>query len=91
MPIADDYGIPDFTDFLINYPGSLQGFQRGIRHTIQKYEPRLKSVRVNFIPQDEDPLSLRFQVIAKLATEEYKDPVLFESVVGSDGKISIRG
>jgi type VI secretion system protein len=90
VPIAEDYGIPDFTNFLRAYPESLRDFERSIRQTIQKYEPRLRAIRVSFIPQDEDALSVRFQIIAKLAIEHEMVPVLFESLVGSDGKISIR-
>jgi type VI secretion system protein len=66
-------------------------FARSIRQTIQKYEPRLKGIRVRLIPQEEDFLSLRFQIMAQLVTEDHKEPVLFESVVDSDGKISING
>lgn len=88
-PIAEDYGVPDFTEFLRRYPDSLNDFERSIRQTIQKYEPRLRAVRVRLIPQEDDAFSLRFQIAAKLATEEYKESVRFESLVDSDGKISV--
>ncbi|MDY6951666.1 MAG: type VI secretion system baseplate subunit TssE [Thermodesulfobacteriota bacterium] len=88
-PIAEDYGVPDFTEFLRRYPDSLNDFERSIRQTIQKYEPRLRAVRVRLIPQEEDAFSLRFQIVAKLATDEYKESVRFESLVDSDGKISV--
>ena len=90
VPIAEDYGVPDFTSFLDAYPDSLRDFERSIRQSIQKYEPRLKAIRVSFVLDEEDPLSLRFQIVGKLITKDYKDPVRFESVVGSDGRISIR-
>ena len=89
--IGDDYGVPDFTELTQAYPDSVREFARSIRQTIQKYEPRLKGIRVRLIPQDEDFLSLRFQIMAQLLTEDHKEPVLFESVVDSDGKISISG
>ncbi|MBW2246213.1 MAG: type VI secretion system baseplate subunit TssE [Deltaproteobacteria bacterium] len=91
VPIGEDYGVPDFTELLHAYPDSVRDFERSIQQTIQKYEPRLNGIRVRLIPQDEDLLSLRFQITAKLATEDHKEPVLFESVVDSDGKISITG
>jgi len=62
-----------------------------IRNTIQKYEPRLKAVRVKLIPQEENMLAVSFQVVARLILEEEKDPVVFESVMDSDGKVTIRG
>jgi type VI secretion system protein len=91
VPIAEDYGIPDFTELLYSYPESVRDIEKSIRQTIQKYEPRLKAVRVNFIPPEEDVLSLRFQIIAQLATDLDKVPVLFETVVDSDGKIKVSG
>ncbi len=90
VPIAEDYGSPDFTDFLKAFPDSVREIERTMRSTIQKYEPRLKGVRVSFIPQDEDLLSLRFQIVARLATGP-KTQVLFETVIDSDGKVNIRG
>jgi type VI secretion system protein len=90
VPIAEDYGVPDFTDFLHSYPDSVREMERTLRLVIQKYEPRLKAVRVSFIPQDESALSLSFQITARLSTEE-KTQVFFETRVGSDGKIEVRG
>jgi type VI secretion system protein len=90
VPIAEDYGVPDFTDLLYSYPESVRDIERTIRSAIQKYEPRLKAVKVTFIPQDEDLLSLRFQIAARLSSES-KTQVFFETVVDSDGKIEIKG
>lgn len=90
VPIAEDYGVPDFTDFLYAYPESVREIERVIRLVIQKYEPRLKAVKVSFIPQDEDLLSIRFQIVARLSSES-KAQVFFETVVDSEGKINIKG
>jgi type VI secretion system protein len=89
VPIAEDYGVPDFTDFLHSYPESLREIEKAIRQTIQKYEPRLRAVRVHFIPQDDDVLSLRFQIMARLAIDEGKTPVFIETLVDSEGKVNI--
>ncbi|RLB25017.1 MAG: type VI secretion system baseplate subunit TssE, partial [Deltaproteobacteria bacterium] len=48
------------------------------------------AIRVNFLPQDEDVLTLRFQIVAKLATEDVNLPVTFESVLDSEGKVKLR-
>ncbi len=90
VPIADDYGIPDFLDFLSSYPDSIREIERAIRSAIQKFEPRLRAVRVNFLPQEEDALSLRFQIVAKLSTDP-KNGVLFETIIDSDGKVDLKG
>jgi len=89
VPIAEDYGVPDLT----NLPGgsateSTHEIERSIRQIIQKYEHRLTGVRVHFTPQEEDILSLRFRITAKLAVEE-DVPIVFNTVIGTDGKINV--
>jgi len=89
--IADDYGIPDFTNLSSGFSDALRDLERTIRNTIQKYEPRLKSVRVKFIPQEETTLAVSFQIVGQLILEEEKNPITFQSVMDSDGKFTIRG
>ena len=88
-PIAPDYGVPDFLDFLQTYPDSVREIERSIRTAIQTYEPRLQGVRVAFIPQDDDTLSLRFQITAHISGAD-GERVRFETVVDTDGKISVK-
>ncbi|HEU19861.1 MAG TPA: type VI secretion system baseplate subunit TssE [Deltaproteobacteria bacterium] len=88
-PIADDYGIPDFT----NMPGAFStgathDMERIIKHVIEKYEPRLVKVRASFKVQEDDVLALRFEIDALLADDE--TPVTFETVVDAGGKINIK-
>ena len=87
--IGEDYGLPDFVEMLRDYPDSLRDFERSIRSTIQSYEPRLTMVRVRLMTNEEDPLTLRFQVSAKLVSPDRKTAVVLESSVDQDGKVSI--
>lgn len=91
VPIDDEYGLPDFTDLPFTYPDSIAGLERAIQQTIGRYEPRLESVRVSFIADEENPLSLRFKITARAIIEKDRIPVYFESVVDSDGRVSMRG
>lgn len=88
-PIAPDYGVPDFLDFLQTYPDSVREIERSIRTAIQTYEPRLQGVRVAFIPQEDDALALRFQITAHISGAD-GERVRFETVVDTDGKISVK-
>ena len=89
VPIAEDYGVPDFTDLPGSSPSeSTHGIERSLRQIIQKYEHRLTAVRVSFMPQEEDILSLRFRITGKLAVEE-DVPIAFNTVIGTDGKINV--
>ena len=91
VQIADDYGIPDFTDTSSGFSDAIRDLERTIRNTIQKYEPRLKSVRVKFVPQEETTLAVSFQIVGQLNLEEGKNPITFQSVMDSDGKFTIKG
>ena len=88
--IAEEYGIPDYTEFLQNYPESLREVERAIKQTITQYEPRLKAVRVSFVPQENDILSITFQISAKLASTTSNTSVFFETQLDSGGKVSIK-
>ena len=89
--IAADYGIPDFTALRSGLPDAIRDLERAIRDTIQKYEPRLEAVRVRFTPQEETILTVSFQIVARLVLEGEKNPVTFQSVMDSDGKVTITG
>lgn len=91
VQIADDYGLPDFNDVLHTESTASREIEKSIRQTIIKYEQRLKAVRVRFIPEEDKPLSLSFQIYARLEGEEIEQPVVFESLVEDGGKITIRG
>jgi len=88
VPIAGDFGIPDFTDFRNTFPYSLREIERSICQTIEKYEPRLNSVRVKFIPQEEDRLALKFKILGRLSMGD--EPVVFESELDAEGKIKVK-
>lgn len=88
-PIEDDFGIPDFT----NVPGetisdTARDMERTIRQVIQKFEPRLANVRVTFVPQKDELMSLRFKIEASLGREKGV-PVAFETVVSSEGRVKV--
>ncbi len=89
VPVAEDYGIPDFVDFLQTYPESVHQIEGSIRNAIDRYEPRLSGTSVTFIPREEDELTLRFQIIARLAIEGDRQ-VLLETVVDTDGRVRVR-
>ena len=91
--IADDYGIPDFTNFMSGFEETQRSLERSIRQTIQKYEPRLQGVRVTFLDEKErsDKLTLNFQIQARLVLPGHKEAVMFESMVDSGGKVRVKG
>lgn len=91
VSIADDYGMPDFT----NYPGDdltemAKELEQALKQGILKYEPRLDEVTVKFEPRAEDILSLRFKLEASIfSSNDRKIPVVFETVVRAGGAVDI--
>jgi type VI secretion system protein len=91
VPIADDYGVPEFTEYLHLGAEVYRELEKVLRTTIQKYEPRLKGVRVSFIPEEEDRLALllQFQVVARLANDS-RVQVQFETSIDGSGQIRLK-
>jgi type VI secretion system protein len=89
--IQEDYGIAHLSDVLHNFPGGLRDMEAGIRATIEKYEPRLRHVRVNFEENPDEMLELRFQITAQLAVGDEEEAVWFETIVDSSGRLKVRG
>lgn len=89
VPIAADYGVPDFLAFLQTYPESVGTIEHNIKNAIDKFEPRLTEVSVTYIPDDEESLSLRFQIVASLTMEGGRK-IFFDTVVDTDGRIQIK-
>lgn len=87
--IGEDYGLPDLIELLRAYPDSIRDFERSIRLTIQKYEPRLHMVRIKLVPREEDAFSLSFQISARLVHNDSRIPIFLRSSIDADGKINI--
>jgi len=87
---ALDYGMPDMTDFMREFPSSAEGMERAIRESIERYEPRLKSLRVRLERSETDALKLTFRLTAKLALEKQSADVAFAMNVNSEGQFEIR-
>ncbi len=86
-PVAPDYGIPDIVDLVHSFPEAIRIMEQAIRTTIEKYEPRLTSVRVRHAGSEEDVFCLHFEVSAVLASG---NAVWFETKVDSSGEVEVR-
>lgn len=87
---APDFGILDFTDVVHEFPGGVQQLAKSIRATLLQYEPRLKSVSVRHVP-DENPLTLRFEISGQLADGRSSRTVRFATTVKPGGRVDVAG
>ena len=86
-----DYGIPDLNSLFMQYPDAVLALRRMIKELLEKYEPRLQRVNVQYVPDEENPLNLCFEISAYMVMDDGKSPVRFETVVGDNGKVRVRG
>lgn len=84
-----DYGLPDATEIAQRMPDAITEMERAIRECIEKYEPRLRNIQVSPIEDEDDPLSLRFQITGQLAMSKDRSAVSFDTLVDSTGHIRI--
>ncbi|MEW9809082.1 MAG: type VI secretion system baseplate subunit TssE [Candidatus Symbiodolus clandestinus] len=87
---VQDFGMPDLNHVRFGEGlDDLRGLEQVIAERILKYEPRVQQVQVNFVPQEADPLSLMFRITLQLTYQQQVMPVVFETILDSDGRISI--
>ncbi|MCX8021880.1 MAG: type VI secretion system baseplate subunit TssE [Syntrophorhabdaceae bacterium] len=91
VPIADDYGMPDFTSFEgTNLNEQAKEVAANIKNMILKYEPRLGKIQIIFIPDSDDMLSLKFKLQAEIIhVRDQVIPVEFETIISSDGRVKV--
>jgi len=86
---VDDYGLPDLTDVVHNFPEALDVCKRSIRQSIEKYEPRLTNVSVEHVSDPDDIFTLRFEVKGKMKTERDVVPIAFHTTLNASGKARV--
>lgn len=85
-----DYGVPEFGHVVHDLPDTLTELAQAIKNTIEKYEPRLRHVRVRVRKDEEEVLQLCFEVTAQLAVSSEEAVLRFQTLVDQSGQISVR-
>ena len=88
-PAQPDYGIPDLNEFMFAYPDSISPMRQAIEQSIEKYEPRLTNVKAEWIPDEDNPLNVRFEITARLVAEEENIPVSFTTNLGAASGLDV--
>jgi type VI secretion system protein len=86
----DDYGMPDITDCSQSLPEVLDDVRRAIKRSIEKFEPRLRRVKITHQPVDDD-LRLHFRISGELHVDNEKLDVYFRTTVTSTGSVELEG
>ena len=84
------YGLPDLRGLVRNMPQSAEGMREAIRQAVERYEPRLKRVRVRKL-DDPESHRLYFEIVAELNDEEGGEsrPLKFNTRLERTGRVDI--
>jgi type VI secretion system lysozyme-like protein len=86
-----DYGLPSLVDLTVGGGEYIPVIQRAIRVAIEKYEPRLRHVRVSCVREEASSgmPSVVFRVDAVLVGRTGEHAVGFVTAVTRDGQFSV--
>lgn len=87
---CDNYGIPDPSDVALNYPEAIGKMGEEIKHSIEKFEPRLQNVSVTHVDNRDDPMALNFEITARLVSADERTSIWFETRVDPNGEIRVK-
>ncbi|MDY0361140.1 MAG: type VI secretion system baseplate subunit TssE [Desulforegulaceae bacterium] len=88
---APDFGMPDFT----NIPGFIDletytDFEQSIKKVIEKYEPRIKNLNVEYIKAEKRFFLLKFKLEGNIVLPDFVIPLSIQTVIEPEGKIIIK-
>ena len=88
-----NYGIPDCTGTNLGVAANQEEFRRILQQVIERFEPRLRNVRVKLISGDlAVDRTLRFRIDAVLQADPAPEPVTFQSSLEpNSGAIEVKG
>lgn len=85
-----DYGLPDLNNMSLSLHESLSQAGSAIEGFVNAYEPRLTDVKVNSLPNENDPLRLAFTIEGLLEVNGIKRRVSFSARLNSSGQVTVK-
>lgn len=85
-----DLGMPAPSEIVRGGADGVDRVVKALRACVEKYEPRLAGVDVVHLDSENDRLSLRFQVTARIASSKDETYISFDTVVDSAGRIQVK-
>jgi type VI secretion system protein len=87
LPHAPEFGLPDITDVSRAAPAEVESIRRAIRESVERFEPRLRRVRVDQDVSDASSPYLVFLLSAEIAQ---LGRVQFQTTIRSDDLVEVR-
>lgn len=86
-----DYGLPSLTDVTVGSGDYVRSLQESIRETVEKYEPRLRHIRITLQEPESSAERLVFRVDAVLVGQSGEHRVWYETAVNAQGQLDVAG
>ena len=84
-----DYGLPALSDLTIGVGDYVKKVRDSIQTAIEKYEPRLRRVRVTLVTDEDQERTLAFRVDAVLVSRTGEHRVWYETSLAGDGQFDV--
>lgn len=86
-----DYGLPAMSDMTVGVGDHVGIMREAVQKTIERYEPRLRRVRVSLVTDEDGGRALAFRVDASLVGEAEEYRVWYETSLRGDGQFDVEG
>jgi type VI secretion system protein len=87
LPHLVDYGLPDISEIYRKMPHGIKELQLAIKRCVERYEPRLKNVRVQF--KENKPTDFRMVFLIQGDYKRGGGTVRFQTTFMSNGDRSV--
>lgn len=87
VPIRHDYGMMDLNAAITHFSEAIKLFELDISRQIMVFEPRLRNVRVQYVPDTAQPNRFLFTISAVLNHPDHPVPVKVMTTICDDGRV----
>jgi type VI secretion system protein len=85
-----DLGMPSPSEITRGGADGVERIIRGLRACVEKYEPRLAGIDVVHLDSENEYLTLRFTVTARIANSKDETYISFDTLVDPSGRIKVQ-
>ncbi len=93
VPIALDYGVPDYHSmanrFSTDPHESVRNIQEGILSAVHDYEPRLKNISVKFMEKKDFDITMSFELEGTATVSDGDFQMTLRGSISAEGRIEI--
>lgn len=82
-------GVVDFNDSSVRSNDMLRGIASSIRNCVERFEPRVRQVEVDFHPDPDAPLTLRFSIRGQVMVADAAQAIRVDIQMDADRHFSV--